>query len=78
MKTVKDFLSEAKQQDPSLPQIYCDMDMVLVDFIGGANKALSDAGYTQAFNAKGQHNEKDKKWELLKAVDKFWLNQFFK
>ncbi len=74
MKTLKDILSEAKAADLNLPQIYCDMDMVLVDFIGGANKALEGAGFDQAFNAKGQHNEKDKKWDILKGVDKFWFN----
>lgn len=50
------------------------MDMVLVDFIGGANKALEDAGVIQAFGDKGQHNEKDKKWDIIKGVDKFWYN----
>lgn len=50
------------------------MDMVLVDFIGGANKALEDAGVIHAFGDKGQHNEKDKKWDILKGVDKFWYN----
>lgn len=63
---------EAEQSD--LPQIYCDMDMVLVDFIGGANQALKDAGLDVTFDAKTQHVEKDKKWEALRGVDKFWLN----
>jgi hypothetical protein len=72
VKKIKDFLLEAKPKDETLPQIYCDMDMVLVDFIGGANKALADAGETAKFADKGQHNEKDKKWEILKGVDKFW------
>lgn len=71
MKTVGDFLKEA-QDDNGLPVIYCDMDMVLVNFIAGANQALADAGETASFTDKGQHNQKDKKWEILKGVDKFW------
>ena len=71
MKSVSDFLKEA-EGDNGLPQIYCDMDMVLVNFIDGANKALADAGETAEFTDKGQHNHKDKKWEILKGVDKFW------
>jgi hypothetical protein len=74
VKKIKDFLSEAKPKDDTLPQIYCDMDMVLVDFIGGANKALADAGFPQKFDEKGEHNHKDKKWDVLKGVDKFWFN----
>ena len=73
MKTVSEFLKEA-EGDNGLPQIYCDMDMVLVDFIGGANKALADAGETASFTDKGQHNEKDKKWEILKGVVSFKFN----
>lgn len=73
MKTVKDFLREA--EEPSdLPQIYCDMDMVLVDFVGGANKALKDAGHDFEFTDKSQHNQKDQKWDILKGVPKFWAN----
>lgn len=71
MKTIRDFLREA--EEPSdLPQIYCDMDMVLVDFMGGANQALKDAGHEYEFAQKDQHNDKDKKWEILKGVPKFW------
>lgn len=71
MKRVSDFLKEA-EGEKGLPQIYCDMDMVLVNFVDGANRALADAGETAKFTDKGQHNHKDKKWEILKGVDKFW------
>jgi 5'(3')-deoxyribonucleotidase len=63
-----------EEEQAPLPQIYCDMDMVLVNFIDGANKALEDAGYDAKFTDKGQHNHKDKKWELLSQVPKFWAN----
>jgi len=52
-----------------LPQIYCDMDQVLVNFMGGANKALVAQGL-QPF----QHTEKDVKWEAFQRVPKFWAN----
>jgi len=52
-----------------LPQIYCDMDQVLVNFMGGANKVLVDNGH-QPF----QHTEKDVKWQVLSSVPKFWAN----
>ena len=52
-----------------LPQIYCDMDQVLVNFMGGANKVLTAQGL-ETF----QHTEKDLKWEALSKVPKFWAN----
>ena len=52
-----------------LPQIYCDMDQVLVNFIGGANKALEAQGLPPF-----QQAEKGVKWEALKKVPKFWAN----
>lgn len=57
-----------------LPQIYCDLDQVLVNFLGGARKAMRDAGVDVAFDAKDQHIEKDEKWEMLKRVPRFWAN----
>lgn len=52
-----------------LPQIYCDMDQVLVNFMGGANKALQAQGLPDFANA-----DKEEKWEALKRVHKFWVN----
>jgi len=52
-----------------LPQIYCDMDQVLVNFIGGANKALSDQGL-----GRFPDIEKSVKSEALQKVPKFWAN----
>ena len=52
-----------------LPQIYCDMDQVLVNFLGGANKVLTAQGL-QPF----QQGEKDVTWEALSKVPKFWAN----
>lgn len=50
-----------------LPQIYCDMDQVLVNFLGGANKVLRMQGLPDFTDA-----EKEEKWNALKQVPKFW------
>lgn len=52
-----------------LPQIYCDMDQVLVDLMGGANKALKSMGMKPF-----AQEEKDAKWQALCKVPKFWAN----
>ena len=52
-----------------LPQIYCDMDQVLVNLMGGANKALAAAGLKPF-----PQEEKDAKWKALSKVPKFWAN----
>ena len=45
------------------------MDQVLVNLMGGANKALAAAGLKPF-----PQEEKDAKWEALKQVPKFWAN----
>lgn len=52
-----------------LPQIYCDMDQVLVNFLDGANKVLSMKGLRNF-----PDEEKESKWNALKSVSKFWVN----
>lgn len=52
-----------------LPQIYCDMDQVLVNFLGGANAVLQSKGLPE-FPIAG----KEEKWEAIKNVPKFWAN----
>ena len=52
-----------------LPQIYCDMDQVLVNLMSGANKALASAGLKPF-----PQEEKNAKWETLNKVPKFWAN----
>lgn len=52
-----------------LPEIYCDMDQVLVNFIGGANKVLFAQGLPD-FTRAG----KEERWEALKQIPKFWAN----
>jgi 5'(3')-deoxyribonucleotidase len=52
-----------------LPQIYCDMDQVLVNFLSGANKVLVAQGL-EPF----QHTDKEHRWEAMSKVPKFWAN----
>ena len=52
-----------------LPQIYCDMDQVLVNFIGGANEVLQRQGLPNFPEAN-----KEEKWNALKSIPKFWAN----
>ena len=68
MKTLHLF---EKEVTGSLPHIYCDMDMVLVDFIGGANEQLRKEGYPINFDMAPK-SDKDLKWELLQKKKDFW------
>ena len=54
---------EASKDD--LPEIYCDLDEVLVDFIAGANKAVG-----------GNFAEVDKqeRWKIINNTKGFWDN----
>ena len=56
-------LMEASKND--LPEIYCDMDQVLVDFIGGAEEVI-DMPFAQA--------DKNDRWEAIKNTKNFWAN----
>jgi uncharacterized protein YbaR (Trm112 family) len=56
-------LMEASKED--LPIIYCDMDQVLCNFIGGAEKAIG-MPFAQA--------DKDDRWEAIKNTKDFWAN----
>ena len=68
MKTLHLF---EKQVTGSLPQIYCDMDMVLVDFLRGANEQLRREGYPINFDMAPK-SDKDLKWELIARKKDFW------
>lgn len=50
-----------------LPQIYCDMDQVLVNLMDGANAVLKEKRLPPFHLA-----DKDAKWEAFKSVPKFW------
>ena len=46
-----------------LPEIYCDMDQVLCNFIGGAEKAIG---------MPFQQADKDDRWNLIRDTKDFW------
>ena len=56
-------LLEVSKED--LPSIYCDMDMVLVNFLKGADAAGGDSF---------ANTPKDKRWNKVNQVKGFWAN----
>ena len=63
MKCLAQLLEAIKNED--LPEIYCDLDEVLVDFIRGADAAVG-----------GNFIKADKKtrWSIINQVKGFWAN----
>lgn len=58
-------LLEASKDD--LPEIYCDLDMVLVNFMKGADDAVGGNGFVA-------NKDKDEKWAKINNTKNFWLN----
>ena len=56
-------LMEASNDD--LPEIYCDMDQVLCDFMKGADKAVGGS-FVQT--------NKDERWNKINQTKGFWVN----
>ena len=54
-------LYEVNKED--LPELYCDMDMVLVDFVGRAEELIGD---------KFTNVDKEKRWEAITSKKDFW------
>ena len=46
-----------------LPEIYCDLDEVLVDFMSGANKAVG---------GEFARMDKEKRWDIVNNTKGFW------
>ena len=60
-------LIEASKED--LPEIYCDLDEVLVDFIRGANAAVG-GNFVKM--------DKDERWNKVNQTKGFWANLSWK
>lgn len=54
---------EASKDD--LPEVYCDMDQVLCDFMGGAYKAIGGSFATA---------DKNNRWNMIRNTKDFWAN----
>ena len=67
MKYLIQLLEAIKNED--LPEIYCDLDEVLVDFIGAADAAVG-----------GKFAKSDKKirWNIINQIKGFWANLSWK
>ena len=62
MKNLTELIKPSKED---LPTIYCDMDQVLCDFIGGAEKAIG-MPFAQA--------DKEDRWKKIINTKNFWAN----
>jgi len=60
---MKSIIELTKPTEGELPQIYCDMDMVLVDFIGG---------YEDHTGKKFIDTDKVTRWDEIKSKKDFW------
>jgi len=56
-------LYEASKED--LPELYCDMDMVLVDFLKGAEQVMGEPFATA---------DRDTRWDKICSTKGFWEN----
>ena len=61
MKQLYELTEQLSKDD--LPEIYCDMDMVLCDFIRGADKAIGEP-FVQA--------DKETRWKKINNTKGFW------
>ena len=62
MKQIQELL-EANNED--LPEIYCDMDQVLCNFIKGAEKVIGEPFVNV---------DKEKRWNIISNTKDFWAN----
>ena len=62
---MKELLELTKVSNEDLPEIYCDLDEVLVDFMQGANAAVG-GDFVKA--------DKDERWNKINQTKGFWAN----
>lgn len=62
---MKTLLEVRQISEEELPAIFCDMDQVLVDFIGGAEDAIGEPFATA---------DKDQRWNKIANTKGFWAN----
>ena len=60
MRNIMELMEASKDE---LPEIYCDMDQVLCDFIGGAGKAIGSPFVTA---------DKNTRWDDIAQTKDFW------
>ena len=63
MRHLYDVINEVTEAVGDLPTIYCDMDMVLCDFIGGTEEVLG-VPFPKA--------DKTERWPKISAKKDFW------
>ena len=63
---MKDLLELLEASSEELPDIYCDMDQVLCNFLKGADEAIG-VSFVQA--------PKDTRWGKINQTKDFWANR---
>ena len=62
---MKELIELTKVSNEDLPEIYCDLDEVLVDFMRGANAAVGGDFVKM---------DKDERWNTVNQTKGFWAN----
>ena len=62
---MKDIIQLIEVSSEDLPEIYCDLDQVLVNFMKGADAAVGDSFVT---------HDKEARWNAVNQVKGFWPN----
>ena len=62
---MKDLVELTPKSNENLPTIYCDLDMVLVNFMKGADAAVGGS-FVQS--------DKDTRWNAINQTKGFWAN----
>jgi hypothetical protein len=62
---MKELIQLAEVSNEDLPEIYCDLDEVLVDFMRGANTAVGGIFVKM---------DKDERWNKINQTKGFWAN----
>jgi len=65
MKNLLVMTEASKEED--LPEIYCDMDMVLVNFMKSADAVVGGDGFVA-------NKDKEGKWNKINQTKNFWAN----
>ena len=62
---MKELLQLTEVSNEDLPEIYCDLDEVLVDFMRGADAAVGGSFVKM---------DKDERWKRVNQTKGFWAN----
>jgi 5'(3')-deoxyribonucleotidase len=64
---MKNLLELMEASNDDLPEIYCDLDQVLVNFMKGADAVVGGDGFVA-------NRDKEDKWNKINQTKNFWAN----